>query len=88
MKKGDWFLIGGVALLAVASLAFWGLTRQEGAQVTVEVDGQEVALQAPPALRDWVLAAGCQVFSDAWGLDCFCPFSPDGTSRDGWIVIP
>ncbi len=43
MKKGDWFLIGGVALLAVASLAFWGLTRQEGAQVTVEVDGQEVA---------------------------------------------
>ena len=55
---------------------------------TALVDGQEVALQAPPALRDGVLAAGCQVFSDAWGLDCFCPFSPDGTSRDGWIVIP
>ena len=55
---------------------------------TALVDGQEVALQAPPALRDGDLAAGCQVFSDAWGLDCFCPFSPDGTSRDGWIVIP
>ena len=43
MKKGDRFLMGGVALLAAASLVFWALTRQEGAWVRVEVNGQETA---------------------------------------------
>ena len=43
MKKGDWFLIGGVALLAAVSLGLLYGNRQEGARVVVEVDGSETA---------------------------------------------
>lgn len=43
MKKGDGFLIGGVALLAAVSLIFLYGNRQEGARVVIEVDGQETA---------------------------------------------
>ena len=55
---------------------------------TALVDGQEVALEDAPALQEGVLAAGFQVFGDAWGLDSFCPLNEDRTGRVCWVILP
>lgn len=47
---------------------------------TALVDGETVDLPVAPAEQDGVLAAHCQVFLDAWGLDGFLQRE---TTRDG-----
>ncbi|WP_434311274.1 NusG domain II-containing protein [Hominifimenecus sp. rT4P-3] len=44
MRRGDWFLMGSVALLAGAALLLLQATKEEGAQVIVEVDGVQNAV--------------------------------------------
>ncbi len=46
MKKRDLILIGAILLVAVAALALFALTGEEGAYVIVRVDGVQVARYA------------------------------------------
>lgn len=40
MKKGDWFLIGGVLLLAGAALIWMQVAKTGGSQVVIRIDGR------------------------------------------------
>lgn len=64
---------------------------------TALVNGETVELLDPPAMQNGILAAGWQVFEDAWGIDGFVmretirdTEDPDNTTINwfDWYIIP
>ena len=56
------------------------------------VNGQPVEMEEAPAVQDGKLAAGCQIFTDAWQLAMSVAYDSwppaDGTQIVAWLVIP
>ena len=59
---------------------------------TALVNGQPVEMYDAPAVQDGKLAAGCQIFTDAWQLAMSVAYDSwppaDGTQIVAWLVIP
>ena len=59
---------------------------------TALVNGQPVEMEEAPAVQDGKLAAGCQIFTDAWQLAMSVAYDSwppaDGTQIVAWLVIP
>ena len=56
------------------------------------MNGQPVEMEEAPAVQDGKLAAGCQIFTDAWQLAMSVAYDSwppaDGTQIVAWLVIP
>ncbi len=77
MKKRDFILLGGIALLIVAVTLGVTLTKKEGARVIVRVDGQQVATYALSDAGEYPLNGGTNILcirdGKAFLTDANCP---------------
>ena len=77
MKKKDLILIGIVLAIALLSLAILQLFKEEGAYVTVSVDGVEVASYSLSVDCEFSLNGGTNVLmienGEAWMIEANCP---------------
>ena len=77
MKKRDFILIGVILAVALILFGIIELTKEEGAYVTVRIDGVEVARYQLSVDGEYSLNGGTNVLKiengEAWMIEANCP---------------
>lgn len=81
MKKRDLILIGIILAIALIGLGITQLVKEDGAYVSVTVNGTEVATYALSVDGEYVLNGGTNVLKiekgEAWMVEANCPTQGD-----------
>lgn len=77
MKKRDLILIGAVLVIALVAFAIVQMLSEDGAYVSVRIDGKEVATYSLSIDGEYALNGGTNILKiengEAWMLDANCP---------------
>ena len=77
MKKRDLILIGAILVIALVAFAIVQMLSEDGAYVSVRIDGKEVATYSLSIDGEYALNGGTNILKiengEAWMLDANCP---------------
>jgi hypothetical protein len=77
MKKRDLILIGAILAIALVAFAIVQMLSEDGAYVSVRIDGKEVATYSLSIDGEYALNGGTNILKiengEAWMLDANCP---------------
>lgn len=77
MKKRDLILIGAILVIALVAFAIVQMLSEDGAYVSVRIDGKEVATYSLSIDGEYALNGGTNILKiengEAWMIDANCP---------------